>query len=127
MSFFAFLNSYYISITAIVTALSLIIGGFWSILQFNENIKDKRFKTYHELIDELVNEQRQPDRHIKLDRQIAIVYELRNFKKYFPVSIRILEGLKESWKNIPSITKEIELSISYMKTKKWYKPFFKNS
>ena len=34
---------------------------------------------------------------MRLDRQIAVIFELRNFKEYFPVTLRILRGLKKSW------------------------------
>jgi len=108
-----------------LTVISLIIVGLWALIKFNEQIKDKRFQTYHKLIDELVNEQLQADRKIKLDRQIAIVYELRNFPKYFDVSKRILEGLQDEWKETnPRIIKEIELSLVYMKSN-WFVRLFK--
>ncbi len=44
--------------------------------------KDKRFLNYHRLIDELIGG---PNKTPMLDRQIAIIYELRNFKDYYPV------------------------------------------
>ncbi|MFA6253565.1 MAG: hypothetical protein WC687_04870 [Patescibacteria group bacterium] len=109
----------------LIVALSIIIGGFWGIIKFREHIKDKRFKTYHELIDWLVNEQIQPDRKIKLDRQIAIVYELRNFPNYFDVSKRILKGLHEQWKDEDKrILNEIQLTLSYME-RNWVVRLFK--
>jgi len=106
-----FLNEYYPAISV----LSLIGGGLFAFFKFREYLKDKRFKTYHELIDELINEQRNPDRVIKLDRQIAIVFELRNFSNYYPLSIRILSDLKDTWDN-PRIIKEIDLSLNFMKS-----------
>lgn len=110
----------------IITFLSIVIGGFWGIIKFREQLKDKRFKTYHELIDWLVNEQIQPDRKIKLDRQIAIVYELRNFPGYFDVSKRILKGLQEQWKGGDKrILNEIKLTIQYMEKNKIVRLFKK--
>ena len=99
--------------TLAVTIISALGGGLWGIVKFREYLRDRRFKAYHELVDELVNEQKNPDRHIKLDRQIAIVYELRNFPGYFPVSLRILTDLKELWPN-SRIKKEIDFSIRFM-------------
>lgn len=97
----------------VITAITTVIGGIWVFVKYLESLKDKRFKNYHELIDQLVNEQLQPDRAIKLDRQIAIVFELRQFPSYFPVSKRILTDLKNQWSN-ERIKKEIELTIKYM-------------
>jgi hypothetical protein len=102
--------------SGLFTIVVVIFGGLWALVKFREHIKDKRFKTYHQLIDWLVNEQTHADRVIKLDRQIAVVYELRNFPKYFDVSIRILEGLLVEWKdNNTRIIEEIKLSLAYMK------------
>ena len=62
-----------------VAILISLATGFWAILKLREYLKDRRFRTYHELIDEMVNETRNPDRIIKLHRQIAIILELRNY------------------------------------------------
>ncbi len=99
-----------------IGALSLIMAGFWALWKFRDYLKDKRFNIYHKLIDELVNEQLQPDRKIKLDRQIAIIYELRNFSAYYPVSKRILIGLKsqEGWMGNKRIIEEIDLALFFM-------------
>lgn len=116
------LNSY----SGAVTVISVIVGGFWTILKFKEYLKDKRFKTYHELIDELVNEQRQPDRHIKLDRQIAIVYELRNYSNYYPVSKRILNGVRKDWESTNSrILEEIDLTLEFINSNWFLKKLMK--
>lgn len=112
-------------LSIIITSLSIISAGFWGILKFRDHIRDKRFKTYHELINWLVNEQIQPDRKIKLDRQIAVVYELRNFPSYFDVSKRILKGLQRQWeKGDNRIIEEIQLTIAYME-RNWLARLFK--
>ena len=97
----------------LITAISFISAAFWAVLQYRQRNKDKRFEAYHDLIDQLVNEQRNPDRAIKLDRQVAIVFELRNFASYYPVSIRILEGFRDVCEN-ERIIKEIDLTVEYM-------------
>jgi len=111
--------------SGVITAASLMIGGFWGLIKFLEQVRDKRFKTYHKLLDWLVNEQAYSDGKIKLDRQIAVVYELRNFPSYFGVSKRILRGLQEQWKGGDKrILNEIELTISYME-RGWITRLFK--
>ena len=110
-SFFVFFDTH----TSAISILSLLIGFFWIVIKFREYVRDRRFKTYHELIDWLVNEQINPDKKIKADRQIATIYELRNFPKYFDVSKRILKGLQEDWSGgNKRVLTEIELSIAYM-------------
>lgn len=83
-----------------------LIASVFPIYQYfiNKRLeqKDIRFKTYHRLIDELIGEQ-------MLDRQIAIVFELFNFKDYHPVTLRILEGLKIHWSDSKNPTKNKRL------------------
>lgn len=96
---------------------SALFAGLWTVYKFRDYSKDKRFEVYHRLIKELVDEQGNPDKHIKLDRQIAVVYELRNFPKYFEVTKRILIGLKNQWKDngdVKRIIEEIDISLTYM-------------
>lgn len=54
------------------------------------------FENYHKLIAELVGSQRNTET-MKMDSQVAIVYELQRFKRYKPVTVRILSGLKSEW------------------------------
>jgi len=104
---------------SIITGIFIFTGGFWGLLNFREQIRDKRFETYHKLIDWLVGGE------IKLEHQIAVVYELRNFPSYLDVSKRILKGLQEQWKNKDKrILSEIELTVSYME-KGWIVRLFK--
>jgi len=67
----------------------------------------------------MVNETRNPDRVIKLDRQIAIIFELRNYTNYYPVTHRILTDLKVTWKDQPRIIKEIDLTLDFI-SKEWF-------
>jgi hypothetical protein len=109
------LNQY----SAAASVIALIGGGFWALLKFREYLKDKRFHTYHELIDELVDEQRHPDKVIKLDKQITVVFELRNFPSYYSVTKRILTDLKSLWIGQPRIIKEIDLTLVFI-SKNWF-------
>jgi hypothetical protein len=90
-------------ILAAIPIIISFIAGAYSAVQYviirKAEMFQKRFENYHELINWLVHGRGQGA--IKLDNQIACVYELRNFKTYKEVSIRILEGLKASWSNPP--------------------------
>jgi hypothetical protein len=98
---------------------SFIVGLFplyqYLSTKHTEN-KNNEFSNYHRLVGDLVDPATP-----RLDRQIAVVYELRNFKNYFSVSIRILEGVKTSWSrtpttpDLPRIIKEIDLAVLFMK------------
>lgn len=108
-------------LAAIPIILSLIAGAY-SAVQYviirKAEMYQKRFENYHELISWLVHGRVQGS--IKLDNQIACVYELRNFKTYKEVSIRILEGLKDSWSNLTPpadkrLLKEIDITLEELR------------
>ncbi len=98
----------------LITIVIALFVGLWTLIKFREYLKDKRFKTYHKLIDDLVNEQRQPGQVLKLDRQVAIVFDLRNFSSYYPVAERILKDLKVLWKDQKRIMTEIDLTLDFI-------------
>lgn len=115
------LNNY----SGAITALSIIIGGVWTLVKFSEYLKDKRFNNYHRLIKELVDGDT-PDAALRLDRQIAIIFELRNYSSYYKVTKRILKGLKKNgWgEHSPRLEEEINLTLNYI-NRFWRKPWFK--
>ena len=112
--------------------IAIIIGilvGYISIIQpivgltrsQNRINKEQRFKTYHELVDHFSGANGTP----KLDRQIAVVFELRRFKEYHPVTKRILTD----WKNLQlnatdqnqnRLIEEINKTLSFIEMN-WFK------
>jgi hypothetical protein len=82
-----------------------------------KDLRQKRFENYHDLIRRLV-EGEHPDRRVMLDRQVAVVYELRNYKEYGDVTLRILHGLRETWASnpllLPRLKTELELTIKFL-------------
>lgn len=111
---------------SILPVLSLVISLFtfaWTIYKYNDTKKReqdlKEFDNYHELIKKLV----QPDESnsMYVDRQSAIIYELRHFKRYYDFSYRTLIGLREKWGKVPDqfprLIEELNLSIEFLQTK----------
>lgn len=129
------IESFYHDHEGLFQIVAIIIGiivGYISIIQpiigltrsQNRINKEQRFKTYHELIDHFSGANGTP----KLDRQIAVAYELRRFKEYHPVTKRILTD----WKNINlsatdnnqnRLIKEIEETLLYI-NKNWLSSVF---
>jgi hypothetical protein len=98
--------------------LTLVTSLFLAVKYLNQRgieIRDRRFEVYHTLIQRLVEPA--PGSVMKLDRQVAVVYELRNFPEYYDVTLRILRGLQDAWKSAQGIERllaEIELTLAYI-------------
>jgi len=101
---------------AIVLACAALL---WQVIQFivthTNDAKNRQFEAYHRLFKELVKPE---DGQTHVDRQCAVVFELVRFKKYRPLSVRILRGLQDDWKTNPAfhprLAKEIEMALRLM-------------
>ncbi len=103
-------------VVAILIAVVPAILSFISYLNLkNKELRHERFKIYHEFIRELVQPD-SPGQAMSMDRQIAIVFELRNFKEYFELTLRMLEGLRETWidPRPKRLTDEIDHTVCYI-------------
>ena len=133
-----FLNTNYGALTILI---SIATGLFWFIYRIfklfryisekHKEFNDNQFEKYHTLIKNLAQSDT-PGEAIKLDRQIATVYELRNFPKYYEISIRILSGWinsrdKNGQKDYNRLYDEMRLTINFMKKKFILKNLFKKS
>jgi len=102
----------------LIAYFSLVLPIYKFLQDKRKEERNKRFENYHKLIDELVGGQ--PGRQVMLDRQIAIIFELRHFKEYFPVTSRILTGLKTTWANSNQrLLEEIALTEKYINSS-WF-------
>ena len=111
-----------------VTVLIGVIGGIvtfgWSIFQYldtkrrEQNIKE--FEHFHKLLKELVQPE-DDEGTMFVDRQTAIIYELRHFKRYYPYSLRTLKGLQKKWEQVPNqfprLLEETQLTIEFLEGK----------
>jgi len=113
--------------TIIISVGTSFFPIIWVIYQYfdtkNRELKWKEFEVYHKLIKELVQpeEMNSGVRVLYLDRQTAIIFELRNFKRYYPLSYRTLISLKEKWggqDQFPRLIDEINYTIGYLKKKR---------
>ena len=61
------------------------------------------------------------DGTLYVDRQTAIMFEMCNFKRYYPFSLRMLKGLREKWESVPDqhprLLDELKLTIEFMERK----------
>lgn len=115
--FFNLLQTYGPSIGLLLTFFVFIFSvcKFW--IDRRTALYWKEFEVYHSLIKELVEPPHKGALYI--DRQGAVLYELRNFKRYYSYSLRMLEGLRSKWietaKEYPRLLEELDLTVDYIK------------
>src|SRR2546427_7256901 len=104
---------------AVVLTMGPLVFSAWRYLSLRaDELRFRRFEIYHNLIRQLVAPE--PGYQTPyLDRQIAAIYELRNFPEYYELSIRLLRGLKQTWANNPHprLLEEVDHSMVYMNQK----------
>ncbi|MEK6325488.1 MAG: hypothetical protein AABN33_27930 [Acidobacteriota bacterium] len=118
--------SWLTSNAAALGVLSAAITFVWSAIQFilvrRKEQQAHEFQAFHRLIKELVS----PDDTNKLtwiDRQMAVVFELRHFHRYCDVTFRILSGLREKWCADPEsrwtrLIEEIDSTLEHISKQK---------
>ncbi len=111
-------------VSAALAAIPLLWLAFQYIFQKRQEQKNLQFKTYHALVKQLV-EREDKSRPMRLDRQLAVVFELRRFVEYYEPSLRILRGLRDSWaengygpedKN-KRLIEEMDVTIAWMESR----------
>lgn len=103
-----------------LSAVGGAVAFFFSVYKFQAERKAahywKEFEVYHKLVKELVEPPTEGALYV--DRQAAIMYELRNFKRYYPYSLRMLCGLKKSWADAldktPRAKEEMDITIEFL-------------
>lgn len=109
--------------TVLVGIVISLLTFLWTVYQYLDTKRReqdlKEFENYHRLIKELV----QPENgELYVDRQTSIIYELRHFKRYYPLSYRTLIGLKEKWEKVPEqfprLMDELNKTIEFLENKR---------
>ena len=119
------------TVMKILEVLGWVLTPIWAIYQYIITMKREKqireFEQFHKQVQELV----QPSggsSSMFLDRQAAIIFELRNYERYYEYSFRMLNALKEGWSKYYRLTNKIDYTIAFIKKdmntkccKKWLK------
>ena len=104
--------------------IAVIVSCFGIIKYFQERSEThfwKEFEIYHKLVKELVQPPKEEDKMLYVDRQTAVLYELKYFKRYYPHTLRMLLSLQGKWATVPNqfprILEELNLTINYLQRK----------
>ena len=100
--------------------LGVTIAFLFSIYKYYINRKTelywKEFEIYHKLLKDLVQPEVENGTMYQ-DRQVAIIFELKNFKRYYPISEKILKELRKTWINSHRLVEEIDLTLEHIRCK----------
>ncbi len=108
------------NITWLVGIIGTLVPFVWTVYQYVDSKKReqnlKEFEQFHKLIKELVQPGDQ-NTLMYIDRQAAIIYELRHFNRYYEFSLRTLEGLRKKWpeNEYPRLIEELDLGVEFFK------------
>lgn len=116
--FFEFIKSYGTQLSVLGAAVTFAFAYWKFLVERQATLFWKEFEVYHKLIKELVGPPSE-NGALYVDRQAAIIFEIKNFKRYFPYSLRMLEGLKTNWHARAGVHQrvltEMELTIEHIK------------
>jgi hypothetical protein len=108
-----------VSATGVGAAVAFVFSVYQFLSVRKRESRQKEFDQYHLLVEKLVSP-RQGHAQLFLDQQIAVVFELRNFPRYFEVTERVLSGLRNSWLQLPEcqnyerLIQELGLTLQYI-------------
>jgi len=115
-----FIKLYGAQLSAIGAALAFAFAVYKFRVERETTLFWKEFEVYHKLVKEFVNPNTESGPTYD-DQRAAILFEMRNFKRYYPYSLRMLKGLREKWKpklHEPSrLLDELELTIAFIEKK----------
>ncbi|WP_052093984.1 hypothetical protein [Methylophaga thiooxydans] len=120
----------YISLATFLLSLAtLSFSAFRYVSTRRDAQLQTEFENYHKLIAELVGSKRDAST-MKLDSQVAIAFELQKFKRYRPVTVRILSGLRAEWskdKKNERLINEMDITIRKLSRLTRFVSYFKRS
>lgn len=110
-------------------AVGLFMGGVWTVLTFFHKFytdrEEMQFQRYRLLVEELnrgKKEENKDEWAVYVDFQLNSVYEMRFYRKYYPRSERIIEGLIPRWEKAPSYNdanvEELKATLKYIRYRK---------
>lgn len=100
-AFLAFASQNLPVLTALAGVLAAALAALRYFMERSRDARWKEFETYHKMVKDLV-EPEVKDGEMRIDRQCALIYEFRFFRRYFPQTLRMFEALKGhqgSWKH----------------------------
>jgi hypothetical protein len=94
-----------VSVGAVGAAIAFVVSVFQFLSVRRREVRDREYEKYHALIMRLVRPE--PEVGLLIAVQVAAIFELRHFPRYFECTERILADLYGYW-NDPKFGKQHE-------------------
>lgn len=103
-------------------AVAFIVATWQQVSQ--RKAEQRQFQAFHHIVEQIVSPL-PSDGLFYVDRQAAVIFELRHFPRYFDFAQRMRLSLKRKWTNEPPphahvgmLIEEIDLTLNYIESKK---------
>lgn len=102
-------------------AVAVVVSKTQEFIRSRTEGRERDFQAFHRLVRELVSPDK-PGEVMHIDRQAAVVFELRHFPRYYDLTRRMLAGLRQAWSAdpegpFPRLINEIDLTLEYINKK----------
>ncbi|MCT7492519.1 hypothetical protein [Aliarcobacter cryaerophilus] len=111
-----FIKDNQIQIYVLGVTITFLFGVYKFYIRRKTELYWKEFEIYHKLLKDLVQPEVE-NGSVYLDRQVAIIFELKNFKRYYPISEKILKELRKKWISNNRLIEEIDLTLEHIRCK----------
>jgi hypothetical protein len=110
--------------TATLSILGAAVAFIWSttlqVAQRKVEAGERQFQAFHKLVKELVSPD-PADGALWIDRQAAVLFELRHFPRYYEFTERMLVRLRSKWVETPhgpALAEEIDGTLKHIQQSK---------
>ena len=102
-------------------AVAFVVSTWQQVSQRKAEANERQFQAFHNLIKGLVAPE-QNEGVYYIDRQAAVIFELRHFPRYFEFTERLLVRLRKKWTTEPpphtyvtGLVEAIDLALKHIK------------
>ena len=116
------LSSHGAALGIVGAAVAFMVSTGQQIAQRRVEAAERQFQAFHKIVERLVSPER-TDGLVYVDRQAAVVFELRHFPRYYDFTERMLVRLKRKWVADPQphadvLIEEIDLTLRHIQQSK---------
>ncbi len=112
--------------TATLSIFGAAAAFIWSttqqIVQRRTESDERQFQAFHKIVENVVLPERN-EGLVYIDRQAAVIFELRHFPRYYDFTERMLLRLKNKWVADPAphsdvLLEELDLTLAHIRQNK---------